>query len=97
MDKYNVEVDIETEEGGCGFEETITTKKGKPIYTSRDMPIHKCRKCGNKQSISTNFDLENEVCCECDEYGFGDELEQLIKEKQELIEKENEKKTTKKI
>ena len=60
------------------------------------MPVHKCRKCGNKQSIPTHYDLDDEECIECGEYAFGDELEQLIKEKQKLIEEEKAKKKQKK-
>lgn len=79
--KYNVDVSIETEEGGEGFEEEITTKNKKPIHISKDMPEHKCYKCGNKQLIPTNEDLSDVECWECGKYGFVDELTEIIKEK----------------
>ena len=86
MKKYNVEVEIETEEGGMGFEETITTQNEKPIYESKDMPIHSCQKCGCKQSIPSKFDLSNEECMECGVYGkWKDELQEIVKEKLEKI------------
>jgi len=88
--KYNVDVTIETEEEGVGFEEVIITKDKKPIYTSENMPLYKCYKCGNEQQIPTSreYDLSNVDCYECEEYGFVDELTELIKEKVKMIEEE---------
>ncbi len=81
MKKYNVEVEIETEEGGMGFEEKITTENKKPVYSSSKIPEHTCYKCGNKQQISSNYDLKEVECYDCEGYGFVDELTELIKEK----------------
>ena len=86
--KYNVKVKIEAEECGEGFEEHITTKNGKPIYSSQDMPEHKCIFCKNKQLIPSNSNLDDEECYECEKYGFGDELTKIVKEKIEIIKKQ---------
>ena len=79
--KHNVEVKIETEEEGEGFEERITTKNGKRVYESREMPVHKCLACGNKQQIPSSYDLEERDCDECGKNAWKDELSELIKEK----------------
>jgi len=75
MKKYNVEVEIETEEGGMSFEEKITTKNGKPIYKSFEMPVYKCLKCGNEQSILLNYNIEESECYECGEIGNFKKIE----------------------
>ncbi len=92
MKEYNVKVEIETEEGGMGFEEKIITENGKPVYSSKDMPEYICQKCGNKQQIASNCDLENEECYECEAYGkWKDELTEIMKEKIEMINKKKDK------
>lgn len=48
--KHNVMVEIKTEEGGMAFEEKITTKNGKPIYSSSKMSEYKCFACGEKNN-----------------------------------------------
>lgn len=94
--KYNVEVEIKTEEGGMGFEEKITTKDGKPIYESFDMPKYECQNCGNKQSIPSSYDLDEEECYECGRVGvWKDDLQELIKEKIERDKVKDEKNKTK--
>jgi len=82
--EYNVEVEINTEEDGEGFEEKITTKNKKPIYENKTMPEYTCQKCGNIQVISNKNDLEDVECWECGAYGkWKNELAELIKEKME--------------
>ena len=89
MKKYNVEVEIETEEGGMGFEEKIITQNKKPVYESFEMPEHICQKCGKKQTISKHSDLDDEECYECGAYGkWKDELTEIVKEKIEKIKNE---------
>jgi len=91
--KYNVNVKIETEEGGMGFEEKIITRNKKPIYESFDMPEHICQKCGNEQMIASSYDLEDVECYECGEYGkWKDELTEIVKKKLEKISSEKIKK-----
>lgn len=67
--KYNVYVTIESEEGGMGFEENIIANKNGVDYNSYDMPCYECENCGNNQLISSSYELDEENCCECDEYG----------------------------
>ncbi len=86
MKKYNVEVEIDTEEGGMGFEEKITTKNKKPVYSSKEMPEYTCFSCGNKQLIPSDCDISDEECCNCGTLGkWKDELAEIIKEKIEKI------------
>ena len=89
MKKYNVSVEIKTEEGEMGFEEKITTKNKKPIYESLDMPEYICQKCGNKQLIPSSYksqDLEDVECYRCGAYGkWKDELTEIVKEKISMI------------
>ena len=87
MKKHNVKVEIETEEGGMGFEQKIITQNGKPIYSSQEMPEHTCQKCGNKQQVASDYDLGDVECYECGKYGFLDELTEMMKEKIEMINK----------
>ncbi len=86
--KYNVEVEIESEERGDGFEEEISyTKEDGINYDCQDMPTHTCNKCGNEQTIGKHDDIENEECYECGRDGtFVDELQQIVKEKLNQIE-----------
>ena len=95
--KYNVEVDIQTEEGGMGFEEHIyyTKKNNGVVYDSWDMDNVTCGKCGEKELVSSQdkYDLDNKECCNCGEIGnFGqdDELQKIIKEKLNQMENKNE-------
>ncbi len=82
MKKYNVKVEIDTEEGGMGFEEKITTENGKPICICVDMPEYTCQKCWNKQLIPSKYDLSNEECMECGTCGeWEDELQKIMIEK----------------
>jgi len=84
--KYNVEVEIETEEGGMGFEEHITTKDGEPVYSSEEMPEHICQKCKSKQAIPSSYDLYSQECYECGAVSWKDELTEILKEKIENLE-----------
>lgn len=82
--EYNVEVEIETEEEGMGFEEKIITKNGKPIYKSSKMPTYKCQACGSEQIFSRGSDLDDTECYECGKVGkWKDELTELLKKKVE--------------
>ena len=82
----NVEVEIETEEGGMGFEEHITTKNGKPVYENSKIPEHTCLACGTNQSIPSSYELDEEECSNCGNIGrWKDELTELVKEKLEKI------------
>jgi len=75
--KFDVEVDIETEEEGMCFEEKITyTKEEGLIYDSVEMPTYKCKKCGNTQVIATYRDIEDAECDECKEYGYFEIVEE---------------------
>jgi len=94
--KYNVEVDIQTEERSECFEEHIAyTKKGGLVYNSWNMPTKNCGICGNEQSFPTQMldSLENEECYECEnvgKWGQDDELQKMVREKMEKIkEKQN--------
>lgn len=83
-EKYNVVVEIDTEEGGEGFEEHITADKDEVNHSSKDMPTYECV-CGNKQMFPSSYskgELEDEECCECERVGkWFDELTEIIKEK----------------
>lgn len=82
LNKYDVEVEITTEEGGMGFEEHITTKDRKPIYESVEMPTYTCNNCGCKQIISSHYDLDSEECYECGKVGlWEDTLKKLLEKK----------------
>lgn len=64
--KYRVDVIIDTQESGEGFEEHITCdKEGNLVYEVKDMHTYKC-KCGNEQHIASNFDTVDEECNECE-------------------------------
>lgn len=84
--KYDVEVEIKTEEGGEGFEEKIIANKNGVDYKTFDMPIYECYNCGNKQAIASSYELEDVECYECGEYAFVDKLKKLLEKK---IEQEN--------
>lgn len=67
--KYKVDVTIESEEGGIGFEERIfCSNKGKLDYKCIDMITYKC-KCGNREMIASSHELEDYECCECGKCG----------------------------
>jgi len=67
--EFDVEVFIETEEGGMCFEEEISyTKENGLINNSKEMPIYRCS-CGNEQSVPSCFPFEEEECCECNKTG----------------------------
>jgi len=94
--KYNVDVDIQTEESGECFEEHIAyTKQNGLIYDSWDMPTRTCQRCGNEQSFPTQHidNLEDDECYECEaigNWGQDDELQKMVREKKEQIgEKKN--------
>jgi len=68
--KYNVDVTIESEESGMGFEESIKcSRKGILKEEAFEMPIYRCGKCGESQQISSKSDLEDETCYECENIG----------------------------
>lgn len=66
--EYNIEIEIETEELGMGFEEKVFGSKNGVTYDSKDIPTYKC-KCGSEQFILSNRDLKNEECYECEKIG----------------------------
>jgi ribosomal protein L37E len=86
MEEYKVQVEIDTEEGGMGFEEHITTENGKPVYSSEDMLSYECQKCGNKELIPSSYDLEDYECSEC---GASEWIDKLVKILEEKIENGN--------
>ena len=98
--KYNVEVDIQTEERGECFEEHITYTKQNGFVTedSWAMPTKTCQVCGNEQQFPTQMidSLNDEECYECETIGkWGDKdelteiMEQKIKQIKETKEKQN--------
>lgn len=89
MKKYNVNVEIEVEEEGVGFEEKITTKDKIPIYESKEMPEYTCQKCGSDQHIPSSYEPSDEACYECGEFAWKDELTEMVKEKLEKIKNGN--------
>ena len=78
--KFNVLVEINTEEGGMGFEEYIETINGEVEYSSKEIPSYECRSCGNKQLIADSYDINEEECCECGKIAWEDELVEVIKQ-----------------
>jgi hypothetical protein len=68
--KYNVEVEITTEEPAMGFEETIIADKNDIKYSSKDMPLYECV-CGSKQSVPSDSDLNEIECYDCERMGEG--------------------------
>lgn len=90
--EYDVEVKIETEESGEGFEEEITADKNGANYYNNDIPEHECI-CGNVQQIPsayTDKDLEDVECYECERTGkWGTGIKAMVLKK---IESEKEKK-----
>jgi hypothetical protein len=72
--KYKVNVTIDSEEGGFGFEEHIECDpKGKLIEECYDMPEYKC-KCGHEQIIASSYDLDEVDCYECEEIGQWEKI-----------------------
>jgi len=68
--KYDVEVTIETEEWGMGFEELIKADKNGVNYDTKDMPTCICKNCGEKRQIPSSLNYETEECYECGKIGF---------------------------
>ena len=67
--QYGVDVVIDTEEPGMGFEEHMEcTREGVLVDTSKDMPTYKCE-CGSEQWIPSNYDPDDEYCYECGKIG----------------------------
>lgn len=63
-DKVSVEMEIE--ESGNAFEETISCdENGEYIYECEDMKIYKCKSCGYTEGIPSFYILEDFECCEC--------------------------------
>lgn len=63
-----VSVEIETEEGGMGFEEYIfCDKDGSVSSNCEDMPSFECQSCHSTMSIPSYGDLDDYECCECGE------------------------------
>lgn len=73
--KYNVRVEITTEEGGEGFEEIIIADKIDVMYDSKKMPQYKCLECGEIHLLTSDADLEDTECWECGKSNW-----ELIKE-----------------
>lgn len=79
--KYDVEVEIETEEGGEGFEEKIIGDKNNINYECVEMPTYECA-CGNKEMIGSNYDVEEYECSECGKTGkWGDNLKKILEKR----------------
>lgn len=65
---FDVDVYIETEEEGMGFEEEISYTKEKGLIDKvNDMPKFKCEKCGEEQIIPSERPISEEECLECGE------------------------------
>lgn len=84
--KYKVDVHITTEEESCSFEEDVTCdSKGNLKELCKEMPVHICQNCGNKQPIPSSYsssELEDVECSNCSHYGeWDDELKALLKKK----------------
>jgi hypothetical protein len=84
----DVEVTIDTEEEGCGFEESAGGNKEGVYHSSKEMPTIKCLKCGGTQSIHSDRleDLDDVECYNCGDYNcWKDELKEIVKEKLKKI------------
>ena len=70
LKKLDIEtLEITTEEGGCGFEETIDYNKDSGVmYDSNNMPTYKCE-CGNEQMIASDYPVDETTCYECGKDG----------------------------
>ena len=67
--KYNGKIEVESEEGGMGFEEFIETDdNGEVLYSSKDMPTYKC-KCGYEEGVASHQNIKDYECCECGKIG----------------------------
>jgi len=62
--KYNVDVEIETEEGGLCFEEHIIGNNMGVHSDCEEMKQYECS-CGTVEAISKHQDLEDYPCHEC--------------------------------
>lgn len=68
--KFKVEIIIDTEEGGMGFEEHVECDKdGSLIEECYNMPTFKCARCKNIQLIPSSYDVGEEECWECENIG----------------------------
>lgn len=68
LKRCNVKIEVDSEEGGIGFEEHIDNLDGELTYSSEDMKICKCE-CGNIENISSSYPLKEYVCDECGKIG----------------------------
>ena len=68
--KLGVEVWIETEETGLGFEEDIHCNKGELSDSCEDMVSYECKGCENKQYLSTQSEVSDLECGECEDPKF---------------------------
>jgi len=68
--KYKVDVVIDGEEGGMGFEEHIEcNRNGELIEECFDMPAYSCKNCKNQMLIPSSYDVKEEECIECSHVG----------------------------
>lgn len=68
LKKCKVIIDVESEEGGIGFEEHINNEDGELTYSVMDMPSYTCKKCKKKTLFPSHYDgseLEDQECCSC--------------------------------
>jgi hypothetical protein len=84
--KYPVNISIETEEPGMGFEEEIyyNTENTELEYKEYDMPVYVCKKCGCEIIAPTDLDMSELECYECDNNSEEDGFK--LKEERELNE-----------
>ena len=66
--EYNIELEIQSEETGCCFEENISFEKGKMNYSSNDMPTYVCE-CGEERSFPSDCDYLEDEECDCGKVG----------------------------
>lgn len=75
-DKVSVEINVE--ESGNLFEETISCdENGEYTYECEDMKIYKCKSCGYTEGIPSFYTLEDFECCECGEMIWEEQEEVL--------------------
>jgi hypothetical protein len=92
--KYPVNISIETEEPGMGFEEEIyyNTENTELEYKEYDMPVYVCKKCGCEIIAPTDLDMSELECYECDnnseEDGFKLKEERTLNEIEKIEIKE---------
>jgi hypothetical protein len=66
--KYDVKVEISSEEPGMCFEEEIKADKKGVNYSSKEMIIYECI-CGVSQPVSSDADFKDVECYSCGEVG----------------------------